>query len=547
MSTGAMAFDAWQWDVNGTNTSKMAQAGTIVAEKADSTVVFSSYTDANMSTTDINISTTTQGDALIYPAFNQKDGWGTEIIVRNNSKEAIVAKAVVYAADDSREVKDFNIYLSPMDVCRFTIADGKIKSTDGSIRTFGIYPHQATDDTATEVQSNTVDKTDYSSIAFADTVPFDQELTVESGYVAIFGMEQVTGYTKRNPYATVPAWSPATRATKPTNGWFHNDHAGLYAAYAASLDTERTRNWRNLTSSTAGNMYKGMFKSGVTVAPNVEKNASDNISYKWADADADIVENNTTFDIVDEVLSGTVRVYNAAGRDMILNAVALNGFTETNRLLWTEGEYASIADRCINDNNNSATDGTRAYYDVGCIKRDAIEFNATNAVYDFSNAAGDVLENKLLVTQPYKRILSQLDYNGTKDLKVMEWAGYTGAKNWVDTASDGLETVDTGLGWSFLVNYAVYDEDEAKNAEAVGGTIITSPRTSDDNAVKFNNELQEVGSDSLEKNPSLNGAYDALNGFAVFDLGIPAVTTQMIGSVVGSSAETNWIYTETMN
>jgi hypothetical protein len=175
------------------------------------------------------------------------------------------------------------------------------------------------------------------------------------------------------------------------------------------------------------------------------------------------------------------------------------------------------------------------------------EFNATNAVYDFANATGDVLENKLIITQPYKRILAQLDYNGTTALNTMTKYGYNGAKNWVDTTNGGLEKVDTGLGWKFLVSYEVYDEDEVKNAEEIGGTLIVSPRTSADNAVTFNNELQEVNAIDLEKNPDLKGAYDNKNGFAVFSLGIPAITTQMIGSVVGSSAETNWIYTETMN
>jgi len=567
MSTGAIAFDA----------SHNPVMGTIQTNSASGATTISSYTDGNTSDTNITIATGTQGDALIYPAFNQKDSWGTEIVVRNNSNKAIVAKAVLYAADDSRELKDFNIYLSPYDVSRFTIEGGKIKSADDSIRTYGIYPHQAINDAnrteeLVDMQNSDIDKSDYAAISFADNAdkPFDEDMTVEAGYVAIYGMEEVlTHQYRKNPDANASKGSWTTDSKN-----FHGDHAGLYAAYAASLDESRD-GWRNLTSSSNGNMLNGMFKSGVTQAPNIDGNnsAGGAISFKWAETDADIIENNTTFGPVSAVLSGTVRIYNPEGRDMLLNATALDQFTDNRRVLWTEGEYASLADRCIGkadannaygDDNSTATTSNKAVYVGTCVENDAEQFVKANAVYNFSNAKGDVQENKLLVTQVYKRILAQLNYYSvgatdtltTSSLEagksIMEHFGYNGLANYTEVAATGTgssqtKTVDTGVGYKFNVSYETFDEKENKNAEEIGGTIIVSPRSSSDNTVTFNNELQEVNPDQLEKNPDLKGAYDNINGFSVFKLGVPAITTQMVGSVVGSSAETNWVYTESIN
>ncbi|MCK4441004.1 MAG: hypothetical protein KAU90_03300, partial [Sulfurovaceae bacterium] len=301
LSSGAMAFDAWHFDVNGTGTDleteSVGMTGVIVAERDNDTVLFSSYKYGNKSDNIISKSSTNKGDALIYPAFNQKDNWGTEIVVRNTSNKAIVAKAVIYDGKDSHEVKDFNIYLSPYDVSRFTIKDGRIKSNDGSLRTYGINPHQATDGTnLTRVKNNVTDRTDYAVIKFGNKEPFDQELKVETGYVIIYGMEQVNS----NVRTVGPETGTASTSTC-TIGCFHNDHAGLYAAYAASLDRRRG-GWRDLTAS-PGNMFKGMFKNGVTQAPNI--NASDMVtSYKWYEDDTKIVENNTTFGDVEDKLTG---------------------------------------------------------------------------------------------------------------------------------------------------------------------------------------------------------------------------------------------------
>ena len=518
LTTGAMAFDTTSGTIKVTNnatgaiTPAVTPVGTIITEKGGK-IYKSSYTTSsatgavlNATTGLLRTSTTQRGDALIYPAFNQKTGWGTEIVVRNTSENAIVAKAVVYAGDDSRELVDFNIYLSAKDVCRFTIKDGKITSTDGSIRTFGIFPHQV------NLTSTTQDLTDYAKIKFADEKNLSIPMTTTRGYVAIYGMEQSSDFT---------GFHSATR-----------DHKDLYAAYAASLDHATTGRgssaWRQLTNS-GGAMVNGMFVKDVTVSPNVVS-TSGVIQFKKL-VGTTLVDSNVTFTDVAPVLTGSVRISNDEGRDLLLPAKALENFTHGNRVLWTEGEYASIADRRII---------TGAYNTAAIVADAESAFPETTAVYTYANASGST-DNTLLLTQPYKRTLAQLD--------VAEDHGYT-----VGATNESSTTLATGTKFAFKTNNSIFDEDEngfEAAPDEIGGTIITSPRTSDDSVAvvgeSFNNELQEIKPENLEKSSGYAGKFDNLNGIIDVTIPVGAIVTQMTASKAGSSDETNWVYSDRTN
>jgi len=491
LTTGAMAFDA-------------KADGTIVTEKG-SKLIEASYIDGTPAANPLAVSQTQRGDALIYPAFNQKSGWGTEIVVRNTTKKAIIAKAVIYAGDDSREVMDFNIYLSAKDVCRFTIKDGKVTSSDGSIRTYGILPHQV------DLNSTSRDLTDYALIKFADTKALEVPMTVEAGYVAIYGMEESADF----------------------NGFHQSgiDHSDIYAAYAASLDEARTSAWRQLTN-TNGDMVNGMFvkgKSALTASPDV---AADSVAVKFVElVGKTLKERDVTFtDVAAGSLSGQVRIFNDEGRDVLLPATALENFTDANRVLWTEGEYASLADRQIDAGKYVAapieTDATTA-------------FPATTATYTYANASGTT-DNSLLITQPYKRILAQLDLAATN--------GYGVGKT--DATS---KKVATGKKYAFQVALSPFDEAEngfQAAPDEIGGTIITSPRTSDDTVVtpdSFNKELQEIKPADLEKSSDYNGKFANLDGIVEVNLPVASITTQMTASKAGSSDEINWVYSDKTN
>ena len=556
-STGAMAFEAMVTDLNGSTPltehvtptpGSIEGNGTIMTVIPDTTggtrFIRSNYINSGTVPSVLAQSPSFKGDALLYPAFNQKEGWGTEIVVRNTTNQAIVAKAVVYGGEDSHEVKDFNIYLSAKDVCRFTIENGKITSTDGSIRTFGIYPHQvsvANSGTSTTTQ----DLTDYRDIAFADTKPLDEELTEEYGYVAIFGMEQSAGVTS----ISKPRGSAATLTTPQG---FDHAHDALYAAYAATLDNARN-GWRAVVDPTKGAIKNGLFIKGAqgpTAAPNVDGNITVSWEKFYVDAlgQNQIMDYSATFtDVASNALTGQVRIYNAAeGRDMLLNATAITNFTDdvkNTRMLWTEGEYASIADRCIVIEGN-VTSGQEAVYDLGCIKADAAQFMINSAVYTYANAAGTI-ENKLLFTQPYKRVLAQLN-NAT--VNRTKYAGLANGQYIYDptnVAGAKYQTLETGTGYNFAMSLKVYDEDENTPVASIGGTIITSPQTTGATAVTFNKELQEVNADQLEKGLALDGEFDSKNGFVdITNIPMPAIVTQMVGSTAGSTAEMNWVYSD---
>ena len=486
LTTGAMAFDA-------------KADGTIVTQTSTG-LTASSYTAGVPAAAPLTASATQRGDALIYPAFNQKTGWGTEIVVRNTSENAVVAKAVLYAANDSRELIDFNIYLSAKDVCRFTIKDGKITSTDGSIRTYGIFPHQV------DLTETSRDLTDYAAIKFADTEALEVPMTTEAGYVAIYGMEQSSDF----------------------NGFHQSgiDHSDIYAAYAASLDLDRSSAWRQLTNTT-GAMVNGMFVKDVTAAPDVA--ATTTVNFVEWNKNKTLTSRAATFTGVDPVLSGQVRIYNDAGRDVLLPATALANFTDdaVQRVLWTEGEYASVADRQIAGPN----------YVAAPIAADAVSaFPATTATYTYANASGTT-DNSLLVTQPFKRILAQLNLAATN--------GYT-----VGSTDATTKKVATGKKYAFQVALSPFDEAEngfQAGPDEIGGTIITSPRTSDTTVVtpkSFKNELQEIKPTDLEKITDYAGKFDNLDGIVEVALPVASIVTQMTASKAGSSDEINWVYSD---
>ena len=250
-----------------------------------------------------------KGDAVIYPAFDMQNGWGNEITVRNElpgnlsnhknsqySDRAVVAKVVLYAADDSRELIDFNIYLSQDDQFKFTIKDGVVKSTDGSV----VISESFANDDATFA---------------SDDKPFEVKVVdpitkkvVETGYVVIYGMMQ-------------------------TPRGYHKDHKNLFKAYRSALDDERD-GWRT------AHMTLGVYDD-VKIempAPNTDQ------GHNYQDVDH-------------LALSGTSRLYNASGetRDLLLNATALHNFTSGNVVIWAPGEYAAIADRKI-ENGKYMTD-----------------------------------------------------------------------------------------------------------------------------------------------------------------------------------------------
>ena len=502
MTSGAMAFDSVK-NSNGN--------ATLATDKGGS-IQYSSYTQASKFDQNLSISPDRTGNALIYPVFMNDGNFSTEIVVRNSSKHAVIAKAVFYSAVDSEEKLDFNLYLSAKDVCRFKIKDGVISSNDGSIRTDGIRYDDA----------NGTTHGDYTNIAFADTKPMSHNFSTPSGYVAIFGMVQANG-TAGN-----------------VNETFHNAHDDLYAGYAKLLDDKRA-NWRGLLDVDV--RVGSMFIKDETVAPNIT--IDDNETTSWSTDGANPDVHSTHFSAVDaDILAGEVRLINDTnGNDMLLPALAIDNYSykdDDNKsfvTLWTEGEYASIADRCIDGND------TAVYYEKTCVENDAAQFKLPTdktAIYTYSNEGDNKQFNQVVITQPYKRILLQLAEASVH--------GYT----YVRTKTS--RTVETGAKSYFTTFAKVYDENENASERArSNGITFSGEEGTVDKILPYQKEVQVIKPDafdqstnSLGNGKTIKDKFGSGNGFAEFDLGeVPGIMTQMAASHAGSRTELNWIYSYT--
>jgi len=429
------------------------------------------------------------GDALIYPYFTQEDGWSSEVYVRNDSDNGIVAKVALYAGDDSEEVKDFNIYLSANDVFTFKIKGDTIELNEDSVVTSAPLPQD----------NNTIGEHSKAAVLFGDTNPATLDFSEKNGYVVIYAMAETNSSAE-----TVAADR-------------HHNHVEMFGEYRELLDLKRNV-WRaGFGPGSLANFENGTYKNGIT-AP-ILKDTFDTGHYSWSDPTAK--------------LTGSIRVMHEedenSARDMVLNATPITNFTDGNIMAWTEGETASLADRRIDAN---ATTATVADYSAGNlaangkIKTDASAFTTNGFYYTFNNASGGNVANNLIISQPLKRVLVQL---GNLDSL---WNGPAASS-----------TFKTGTEYSFTIACNFWDQKE--NLFVGGGSgLITSPFNGAAGTSAIN-EIQVLGNSDLEKGDLLGGEFDSIAGYASCGLGTtaPAIVTEMVGSDVGGTALTNWLYT----
>ena len=482
---------------------------------AGATVVKATYLGGVEADSNMTLSTTGKGDALIYPAFRSGDGWSTEIIVRNTHKTAMVAKAVLYAADDSRELIDFNIYLSAHDAFRFNInADGTLTTRDGSYAK-GVDPTYETDKVEFvdhEKEDWTIGKLDENS----------------SGYVVIYGMIQARTQD------------------------YHNKHEKLYQDYRSALDLCRDSDG-NISNNLSRNgvpmpqwrrayVENGVVNGTLTLpsgvgAPNVDANCTDannTASFRKYVTDKKSSQPIDHFTSpAKDALFGSVRIQhnasanNPSNRDLLLPATAIANFTTgKNMMLWATGEYASMQDRRLQQ-----PAGKRfSEYNTTGVLRDADTFLIKSAYYTFNKDEKNIERNTILVTQPMKRPLVQIgDPDGYWDNEG------TTASPWGD----------------FKLQYRLYDDNEKEYAEEAGLAHITSPYNTDPK-LGYINELQPLKDLEEDKNliKGTNGEYfnNGTHGYADMNFygnrntGLPAIITQMSSSQVGGQPQINWVY-----
>ncbi len=298
LSSGAIAFDITMdlAQVNDANTHANANASELANNETgyayDSETGTIAYYKGGVYTNDkLELSDSLRGDALIYPAFSQDNGWETEITVRNVKDVAIIAKAVIYRDTDSREMLDFNIYLSAHDVARFKIKEGKVTTQDGSIIASlegkgtvsnpadGVANDFVTEDALKDTSSEHIDKL----IGVFDEKFKAGKETWPGGYVIVYGMMQAEANTTSYPDRNYdPEDLKDTGDKQDVNidldtdnnedtpnvenriaAMYHNNHAKLFYDYRKVLDKCRP-GWREA--------YNGFFVNGMMSIRDIDNN-----------------------------------------------------------------------------------------------------------------------------------------------------------------------------------------------------------------------------------------------------------------------------------
>ena len=508
ISTSAMAFD-----VHDDSATSPALSYSYTAASAEANTPF---TIANRGQ---------QGDALIFPAFNVGNGWETTIRVMNSSStNAIVAKVVLYAGDDSRELRDFNIYLSANDVWEGTIkidADGvaKLISTDDSA--------PLTDGT----------------MASATTPMKTSAINAAGGYIEVIGCAAAIDVTHLNGSTAIGAG-----LAKPATA--DHDHAGLRAAYKSAADKARA-------IATPVVFNNGVITSAANV-PGVDATAPLTTSTA-----ATTSAPQYFFGDVQNTLSGSVRITDTVnGKDMVMPAMALRGVTDATAtttasttkpmaLMFVEGEAANIADRALTGANSAAGNAavaaaTTSEYRYTTLAADAANFNVNNVFMDYGDSSSAV-NNQLLLTSPYKRLLVNADATLTAGSTTVTSNANTGSVGGLYTGVTANAAGTAIANWGHISALAlIYDQSE-NQASASQFSPANTP------TMNFNYELSASEGNSVQTdNLSYYLAQSGFNkGFVDLQFvnngaatAAPTIPTQMIATEAAGKVITNWITPE---
>jgi hypothetical protein len=210
----------------------------------------------------VNLNPDGLGQVLIYPYYTSRGGNGTLLSVVNTHEEGKAVKVRFLEGYDSREVLDFNLYLSQFDVWVAQVYDtgagGAVATSDNSCTVPAFTQTLAPGVKAQPFSNGAYSQGAYGTLQGTDKGPTGLDRTRE-GYVEMIEMGVVTNETKNSLTAlthvnSVPkscnqliaAWSPGgywasnpnIDMSFPTGGLFGagsviNVDAGTIAAYDA--------------------------------------------------------------------------------------------------------------------------------------------------------------------------------------------------------------------------------------------------------------------------------------------------------------------------
>ena len=486
--------------------------GLMAFDNIDGATSLIPYTfDGNSTAADTNITIAPmgqQGDSLIFPAFKVGNGWESTVRVINTSTtNAVVAKVVLFAGDDSRELRDFNIYLSANDVWEGTI---KI-DTDGVAKLIST-------DSSSPLQSIGT------GMASVNTPMVTSAIGASTGYIEVIGCAM--------------AATDAILTTKTKIPTAHKDHIGLRADYVATAAATRF-------IATPTVYTNGVITSAAHV-PAVHTNSTGLLSVRTAITDA------YAFGDVTNVLTGDIRITDTInGKDMVMAATKLQNVTESNTtLMFTEGEAANIADRALVGNNGRINAALLTYADINTsseynttqLKNDADQFTVKNVYVTYGDSSNPV-NNMVLLTSPYKRLL--VNSSVTLGTTASANTNFGTTSSVFGTMYKGVTTTATAItGYGYFDALALIFNQDEEQASASQFSPANTP------TIKFDLEVSPsegnvVSTDNLS-------TYLAQAGFAKGfvnlkfrnDDGVSTIPTQMIATTAAGRIVTNWITPE---
>jgi hypothetical protein len=166
-----------------------------------------------------------KGDLLIAPFFMTAGGWQTELkVINTNTTDSAVAKVVFHAPDNSAEILDFLIFLSPGDVWTGKV----VTNADGSI---GVTSDDDSSIVTTTLANKCPDTT--GSVGF-DPTRAKFTVPVGTGYVTIFETRMIRGLGA----------APVAKSA-------------ILASYSASCTAAATAGVSDLVNSSTDNVLTG--------------------------------------------------------------------------------------------------------------------------------------------------------------------------------------------------------------------------------------------------------------------------------------------------
>jgi hypothetical protein len=300
------------------------------------------------------------GNALIFPVYDAdaNSGFTSTVRVINTKPYAVVAKVVLYSAYNSREVRDFNIYLSANDEWTGTISEenGKI----------------------------VIKSTDSASVFNCGT-----QASAKNPFVATFsGFDgnSKTEFAGRMGYIQVIAMAvPGTKT-------YHGKHAQLMKDYLKAAANARnitllSGNICKIQNSVIGGMFKHAYSGGT----------EQNVTMPYLDLSKTMAGWNAP---ASDTLIGDIRITNSKNKtDMVMPAIAVNYNNDTTfGLVYYMGETANIADVELSNTHK---------YDTKNLYTDLLQITNTSKAYVTYGDSIDARNNSVYMTIPFKRELVQ--------------------------------------------------------------------------------------------------------------------------------------------